>query len=134
MDLNYESEKKIVFSNSFLDRYFDSLIQKKISFSNWVLHTLVFDKVMIHIEFLFTSISNQYSLILKMFHFQKLPTMGSHGTHASAPSSSNYKTVKTTLSLQIVSILYQIGLFLLLYMSLLLALNDKSRLFKNVQY
>ena len=37
--MKYGREKKIVFSNSFQDRYFDSLTQKKNDFSNLVLHT-----------------------------------------------------------------------------------------------
>ena len=74
--LKYEREKnKHFFSYSFLDRYFDSLIQKKIVFQIWF---YILSDVMIHIEILFTStsISNHNSLILKKFHFQKLLTMG----------------------------------------------------------
>ena len=96
---------------------------------------MVFDNVMIHIQFHFykyicTRISSQYSLILKKFHFQKLPTMGPMGPTLVPSSPSNYKTVKTKYAVSIKPeytlpdwiILY----YFYCYLSPILALSNKK--------
>ena len=97
---------------------------------------MVFHNIMIHIEVLFTKVPvllTSIHLFQKSSTFKNYQQWGSHGTngtHASVPSLSNYKTVKTTLSLQIVSILtlpdWIIFDYFYCYLSLLLALNNKK--------
>ena len=68
--------------------------------------------------------------LLKKVPLSKGSNNGSHGTHASAPSSSNYKTVKAkyAVSTKCEQLLpdWIVFDYFYCYLSLLLALNNKK--------